>query len=147
MNWLRCSACTSSNDSYAVSVLCSLSFRSVNAVVGCEGSKSGGRVPSSQVLSIFAPTFPMLYDGNIFKRSRRRSLSLFFGNIPETACRMIYVKWVINPVVTLCHVPRQDCGPSSSCMGFLSIHLDTSSAFDRAIVRPSDQSPSLSWSW
>jgi len=68
----------------------SLSFWSVKAKVGFEGSKSEGSVPSSQLRTMFAPTLPILKDGKILRRSRRRSRSLFFGNMPETACRMIW---------------------------------------------------------
>lgn len=49
-----------------------------------------GRVPSLQLRIIFPPTMPIRSDGNILRRPRRRSRSLFFGNMPDTACRMIY---------------------------------------------------------
>ena len=49
-----------------------------------------GRVPSLQLRMIFPPTIPIRSDGNILRRPRRRSRSLFFGNMPDTACRMIY---------------------------------------------------------
>lgn len=59
-------------------------------VVGCRGSQSGGSVPSCQLRRTFAPSTPMLYDGNILSLSSRRSRSLFLGNMPDTACRIIW---------------------------------------------------------
>lgn len=58
--------------------------------MGIDTLWSGGRVPSSQLRITFAPNMPMRCAGNILRRSRRRSRSLFLGNIPETACRMIW---------------------------------------------------------
>jgi hypothetical protein len=66
-------------------------------VVGILGSQSGGKVPSSQLRRMFPPILPMWYDGKIRSLSSRRSRSLFFGNIPETAWRMI-CNTVINAV-------------------------------------------------
>lgn len=57
-------------------------------MTGFEGSKSEGNVPSSQLRMIFMPKMPIFSEGNIFRRSNRRSRNLFLGNIPDTACRM-----------------------------------------------------------
>lgn len=46
-------------------------------------------VPSSQLRTMFAPMIPIRGPGNMCSRSSRRSRSMFLGNIPDTACRMI----------------------------------------------------------
>lgn len=53
------------------------------------GSQSGGSVPSSQLRQTFAPRIPVSLEGKTRSLSIRRSRSLFLGNMPETACRMI----------------------------------------------------------
>ena len=46
-------------------------------------------VPSSQRFSIFCSKTPMSPSSKIRRRCSLRSRSLFFGNMPETACRII----------------------------------------------------------
>lgn len=69
--------------------LFSASNLSVSDVVGIEGLWSGNNVPSSQLRIMLPPRIPMRCAGKILRRSRRRSRSLFLGNMPDTACRMI----------------------------------------------------------
>ena len=48
-------------------------------------------VPSSHRFSIFCPSAPIFSSGNILKRSSRRARRRFFGNMPDTALRIICV--------------------------------------------------------
>ena len=50
---------------------------------------SPGSVPSSHLRMMLCFNTPISSSANIRNRSNRRSRSLFLGNIPETACRMI----------------------------------------------------------
>lgn len=63
----------------------------VSLVVTFVGSQSLGKLPSSQLRRTLPPRTPMCSRGKMYNRSRRRSRSLFLGNMPETAWRMICV--------------------------------------------------------
>ena len=78
-----------------------------------------GRVPSLQLRIIFPPTIPIRSDGNILRRPRRRSRSLFFGNMPDTACRMI-CNSNGSVVYTITHTTIKRT--SSGCFFFMSLY-------------------------
>ena len=78
----------------------------------------GGRVPSLQLRIIFPPMMPIRSDGNILRRPRRRSRSLFFGNMPDTACRMI-CKITMGHLRTRIYNMKRT---SSGCLFFMSLY-------------------------
>jgi hypothetical protein len=59
-----------------------------------EGFRNGGNVEDSvsHLFVMFWDKDPISSPSNIRRRARRLSRSLFFGNIPATAFRMIYIR-------------------------------------------------------